>query len=319
MMSIPIENLTAFTFFSANLSKLLPHVPLADHPAYFEATGRYHRLAHDRRHDDTTLKQLPPMALQALRRAPGLVATYHIGAYKLLPLWLISQGIPLTLLVSADIAAKEYATYQATSMRFSAHGQPPLEILQAQDPLVIRKMVQSIGKGNWVLVFLDGNEGAGNKKSTAGRTDLVLDFLAHKLCVKTGVAELAYLMKCPIYPLALVFNDGHSPMPVGLPPMDMPVGLRQDVVRATMVKLYGWLADLVYQYPTQWEGWFYTHHDLLHDAAIDPQAFILQFLPFSVGHRYFVLQRETYLAYPASDQIFRKLCDFYACKIPRNN
>jgi len=318
-MNTQIANLTAFTFFSANLSRLLPEVSLSDHPAYFNQAGRYHKMAHDRRNDALALKILrKAKPMDTIPKEPGVIATFHIGAYKLLPLWLISCGIPLTLLVSADIAAKERKTYQALSLRFAAEGQPPVEILEAEDPLVIRKMIRSIGRGNWVLIFLDGNEGAVAKQSATSRTDLLIDFLAHKLRVKTGVAELAFLARCPIYPLALRFDEQLNPKPMSLAPIDFPDGQRQDATREIMERLYRWLAAMIYQFPAQWEGWFYVHHNLQHRDAVDHRTLLQQFLPFSVHGHPFILHRETYGAYPASEQTFRKLCDFYSQHVLRN-
>src|SRR5690606_19031713 len=318
-MNTHITNLTAFTFFSANLSKLLPSVPLSDHPTYFSEAGRYHKMAHDRRNDERAVKSLcGAVPFDATASEPGVIATFHIGAYKLLPLWLINCGIPLTLLVSADIAAKERETYQAVASRFAAEAQPSLEILEAEDPMVIRKMIRSNSRGNWVLISLDGNEGVAHKQSAAGRTDLLIDFLAHKLRVKTGVAELAFLAKCPIYPLTLLFDEQLNPKPMSLPPMDVPEKPRPDATRGIMETLYGWLATMINQFPAQWEGWLYVHHDLQHQDAIDHWTLLQQFLPFSVhGHR-FLLHRETYGAYPASDLAFRKLCEFYSQHVLRN-
>src|SRR5690606_36568494 len=249
-MNTQITNLTAFTFFSANLSKLLPKISLSYHPAYFSETGRYHKMAHDRRNDENVLKSLRGVKpIVSSRKEPGVIATFHIGAYKLLPLWLINCGIPLTLLVSADIAAKERETYQAVASRFADEAQPSLEILEAEDPMVIRKMIRSNSRGNWVLMFLDGNEGVAHKQSAAGRTDLLIDFLAHKLRVKTGVAELAFLAKCPIYPLALLFDEQLNPKPMSLPPMVVSERSRLDAAREIMEMLYGWLAPMINQCP----------------------------------------------------------------------
>lgn len=318
-MNTHINKLTTFTFFSANLSKLLPAVSLSDHPAYFIDAGRYHKMAHDRQNDEYALKGLQGVVpLNGILREPGVIATFHIGAYKLLPLWLISCGIPLTLLVSADIAAKERETYQAVSLPFSAEEQPPLEILEAEDPMVIRKMIRSISRGNWVLIFLDGNEGTATKKS-AGHTDLLIDFLAHKLCVKTGVAELAFLAGCPIYPMVLVFDGQRNPKLMSLPPMGFSQGPRRDGVRKIIVALYAWLGWMIQQFPGQWEGWFYIHHDLQHRDVTDHRTLLQQFLPFSVGNNRFVLHRETYDAYPASNRAFLKLCEFYSQHVLRNS
>lgn len=318
-MNTYIANLTAFTFFSANLSKLLPGVPLSEHPDYFSETGRYHRMAHDRRYDERAMKSLGGVApFGGTPREPGVIATFHIGAYKLLPLWLINCGVPLTLLVSADIAAKERGTYRTMASRFAAGVQPPLEILEAEDPTVIRKMIRSINRGSWVLVFLDGNVGAATKRS-AGHKDLLVDFLAHRLRVKTGVAELGYLSPCPIYPMALLFDEQLNPKVMDLPPLDSSAGVRQDVVRETMETLYAWLARMIQQFPAQWEGWFYIHHDLQHRDGTDHRTLLQQFLPFAVGDHRFVLHRQTYDAYPASNRVFRKLCEFYSRHVLRNS
>ena len=313
------SNRNLFTFFSANLHKLLPHIPLADHAAYFKQAAHYQRMAHDRQHDRSVLKHLA--AHQGLPygmlNEPGVVATFHLGAFKLLPLWLINSGIPLTLLVSADIATKEYDNYQA--MAANAGARAPLEVLPANEPMVMRKMVRAIERGNWVVVFLDGIEGVGRSRS--GRTDLTVDFLAHRLHVKSGVAELAHLAKCPIYPLVLTYDGTANPMPnvLHLPALKPLAQTRQVAVQQTMEALYGWLAGLVYRCPAQWERWFYIHHDLEHDSALDNGALMLQFLPLTTGKNHFLLHRDTYGAYSASERVYLHFCDFYDHQMLRND
>lgn len=311
-------NRNLFTFFSANLHKLLPHIPLADHPTYFKQAAHYQRMARDRQHDGSMLKRLAAQGLPpGMLHEPGVVATFHLGAFKLLPRWLITCGLPLTLLVSADIAAREYDRYQAMAKQAGASA--PLEILRADDPVVMRKMIRAVQRGNWVVAFLDGIEGIGRSRS--GRTNLTVDFLGQRLHVKSGMAELARLARCPMYPLVLPFDEraGEVSIVSHLPAVHCATHERHAAVQQTMQDLYAWLAGWVYRCPAQWERWFYIHHDLAHDSLPDHGALLLQFLPLMTGNHRFLLHRDTYGAYPASPGIYQKLCDFYDRRMLRND
>src|SRR5690606_10611134 len=191
-------------------------------------------------------------------------ATFHIGAYRLLATWFIHRRIPLTLLVTAGRAAAETRNHQAAVEQLEGDGDPAaFDLLQAEDPMVMRKLVRAMESGYYVLAFLDGNQGVERPVHVPCRQDLEVPFLAHRLRVKTGIAELAYLTGRPVYPLAVLRTDGGELAPVSMQPLVRPSdAVRSEFVRHTMQNLYGWLAELVARHPMQWEGWFYVHHDL---------------------------------------------------------
>ncbi len=306
------KNINALTFFSANISKLLPAVPLRDHQALFAEAGNVQRLVMDDRLNERWLAELPDdHRLQTIKQRSGVIASFHTGAYRLLPMWLISRGIPLTLLVTADVATSQAERYRAIVGRMPGGG-IPLEVCCAEDPMVLRKLARAMAQGRCIMAFLDGNESAGAKTAPSKRAEAVIDFLAHRLRVKTGIAELAYLTGRPIYPMTMAFDGTGTPRPDVLPPIVYSKSdKRQAFVQTAMSRLYGVLADTVARHPAQWEGWFYVHHDLVLDRPIADEAFIRQYMPFSIGERYFLLHRNTYSVYSLSGALFDKMCAFY--------
>lgn len=304
--------INTFSFFSANLTKLLPSIHWKDHPRYLRQAFQYQTLNFDEAFNETALTALPTPPINGCK--PGIIASFHFGAYRLLPIWLAVNRIPVSLLVSRDVAESQGRIYQRIFERYGgAKAGLQFELLEAEDPSVIRKLCKAMDGGRFVLLFIDGNEGQHVRSDTAKRSMMKVDFLAHRLNVRTGVAALSVISGRPIYPMMLRFDDQNVPAPHTLPPItpasDLP---RAKFVDMTMQTLYQGMAPLLEQYPAQWEGWFFIHHDLDLDGISANLPFIMHFLPFSVGDQCFLMHRNSYAVMPLNNALFSKFSEIYA-------
>lgn len=300
------DNLRAFAFFSANLHKLLPEVPFEDHASFFMEASRYWQLAGD---DQRNLNWVDSCGTQGWPEGwhkPGIVATFHTGPYRLPTMWLAKQGVPLTLVVSADVARKQHDSYRTSYERIAGSPQAGgYEYLVAEDPMILRKMVRAVQRGRFLLVYVDGHTGVG--KNPHGRGTLTMDFLAHQLRVKTGVAELARLARVPIYPVLARFDRQDQPVIERFEMLALDGTAHGAIgVGEGMAILYRHLATFVRQYPMQWEGWFHVHHDLVRPKGSAGGLF-RHYLPFKLANRCFLLDKGSFRAYPLSEQVYQKL------------
>src|SRR5690606_37455538 len=97
----------------------------------------------------------------------------------------------------ADVADSQRDAYHTwyRSLGTQSNG---FAILEAEDPMVIRKMVRALHQGHFLVVYVDGNMGSHGARD---RSVLTVDFLAHKIRVRTGVADVARPAGVPIYPV----------------------------------------------------------------------------------------------------------------------
>lgn len=139
-------------------------------------------------------------------------------------------------------------------------------LLDAEHRLALLHMRRAIDAGYHIVIYLDGNTGAGGQDALA-RHGHEVPFLSSRLRVRTGAAYLASMIQCPIYPVANWRDDTYQNRFCTTTPIAVPSGRagRNQAVGETMETLYAWLAELARRHPAQWEGWFY-----LQDALVLP-------------------------------------------------
>lgn len=300
------NQLRAFTFFSANVQKLMPDMPYERHAELFEKAGHFAQLtANDRLHrrwleaPESTLSPMVDIT------QPGVIATYHTGPYRLLPMWLAQQGVSITLVVSADVGKSQRDKYDDWYRSIDTE-KGSFAMLDAEDPLVIRKMIRALHSGDFLLVYVDGNMGSGSARS---RSELIVDFLAHKIRVRTGVADVARLAGVPIYSIRSRFDSAEWPQFDVLPRINPiePSHDRAAWVAETMRSIYRHLSDAICTDPMQWEGWFYVHGDMVYDESRHVNELFRFYLPFRLQEHYFLLHKDSYRAYHLPEQLYQRL------------
>lgn len=306
------ENLRAFAFFSANLNRMLPQIPLRQHADFFQQCLSYKALATD---DDRNISILHADILnkgaQLALDKPGIIATFHTGPYRLLPLYLMKQKIPFTLLVSRDVAQQQGAANCLLQQRLAGKGKEMLfDTLIVEEPLVLLKLKRAIEAGRFVLAYIDGNMGAA--RSGRSKRDVLLSFLGDKLWVKTGVADMAFRLACPFYISVANFDEQGKAWIT----LYQVLGYAAHKSRAafivnTMQKLYNQLEATIREYPMQWEGWLYIHADLERVIDTEQTAYVRHYMPFEIDGNYFLLHKHSYAAFRIPKEIFDKIKEIY--------
>jgi hypothetical protein len=133
------------------------------------------------------------------------------------------------------------------------------KIINAEDPHVGLQMLRELKKGRSLLLYIDGNTGAG-AATTKNDNRCVINFLGQQLFARKGIAYLAHTARVPIVTVACYRHSWqdirlkfYTPI---LPDATMDKTL---FAERTTQYIYDQVSPLIKAYPEQWEGWLYIH------------------------------------------------------------
>ncbi|MFB2117847.1 hypothetical protein [Parapedobacter sp. 2B3] len=311
-----------FAYFSANLHNLLPHVPRGDYLPLFN------ELQANRMLSDLDVRQAEAIDVTGwddnwvdeLRHNPGIVCTFHTGSYRFLSLLLARAGVPFSLVVAGQAVSDEREAFLnrylpvADQLGF----RPDVSFIDAGQAGVLIRMMREAKRGRCLLVYLDGNSGAGTGGVEAANTTTV-PFCGGRLRARKGMAVLAYRLAIPIYPVLcqrafprLGPETSHR-LSYGLLHAIRPFPGESESAfsnRATTV-LYHMLGQLAGRSPHEWEGWLNIHRQLLlqEAAPIGDRLAVEEWAIYRWGKRAFLLHRPSYSSYEVSMADYRCFFD----------
>lgn len=297
-----------YALFCANLWHFSPQISPETYPQLYDSILTLQQTPGDGQlaaGDTTTGRSALRTTLAMLRQAPGIICTYHTGAYRQICRTLAQEGIPYTLAVSADVLKREGQMLRHDYNNLGSPAGPAgFRLLDAESPGVIRSLCNDLSTGRNLLLYVDGNTGSACGKS---RNLMTLPFLNGEIQVRKGLASLSYLAKKPLYPVLIgraVSEHLTTPVCTSINPV---AGEARDAYekRATAL-LYRILESYVSHYPEDWECWRYLHHWLPADRGKYPSGIhALQKYGASgrwhpVVHQgcHYLLDRFTYQLYP---------------------
>lgn len=289
-----------FALFSANLYQCLPKIPVTLHETLYQKACAHQALAVAEQRCPHQLERLKAMNIPShMYNQPGIVVTYHTGSYRLIGKWLAMHGFPVTLVIASGVLEQQGDTYR----RLVAEAVPGsrFDLLDAERADALLRMRAALREGRYLLVYVDGNTGTAPLHNTA-----VIPFLDSELRVRTGVAHLARLMSCPIYPAINRRMPGGDTVFQCPAPLWVPQSANKDTNRdaacSATAALYSLLAATVVKMPEQWESWFYLHEHLtLPETSTDKPADEADpaWITFRQYGRDYRLHRRFFTYYPA--------------------
>lgn len=203
--------------------------------------------------------------LNRLRKRPGIICTYHTGAYRLLCCLLGEAGISAALLLSSDVLETQGATFQAIYKRAALqYPQAELVLLDAEKPTSLLAMARAARRGMQVLVYIDGNTG------TAGGMDnrTTIRFMDAAMRVRRGVALFALQSGLPVY---TVYSTRREWRHIHWEWTEEAAGREAGMdSHGYTGHLFAPLGRLLERRPEEWEGWLYTHTPV--DNGREPAA-----------------------------------------------
>lgn len=250
------ETFRLYTFFKANVKHFMPNTAKEKLEQAFKEVCLHQHLSwkdlhNEQQEEQPTISGIEPSFIESVKARPGVICTYHLGSYRMINKVLSDAEIRFSLLVNANVFEEE--SKQEVSGGFVRD----FDLIDAEQPTALLKMMRALKKGESLLVYLDGNTGVNSGKEK----HVVVEFMAGRLWVRKGIAVLAQLMQCPIYPLSCLrtslYSLAYSTAEAIIPPKDkQPDPL---FVQRTMQTLYKQLEEIVYTQPFQWECWLYLH------------------------------------------------------------
>jgi hypothetical protein len=208
-----------------------------------------------------------------------LLCTFRYGLYGFLPLEIAARGIE----VVCPLAELEYRgtmeVLSALKDRVATQEAPGpvahisgLKLVPVAAPSAITDLAKALRRGGVGLIFADGNNGIDGPWGNEGRVDV--KFFGSPASVKTGIAKLASLFRCPILPVFPELRDGyHGVLRFREPVMPPEPGRtrQEEFVPDCMARLYGMLEEEVRRSPAQWEGVSAVHR-WRRSQALPPSA-----------------------------------------------
>lgn len=287
----------------ANVQGFYPDKPAVELEAGYQRWQR-HRQEFAQLDKDFSIADIPHGSLdQGLSSLTGgILFTFHYGPYRLVPRHLVAAGYSLTIVVSAAVLHRERKHY---ARDLAGMGLPAdrLECLDANDPMVLRKMLQAISNNRLILVFLDANESVGSDAGKEQQGRLRVSFGGSYFYWRSNLLKLAHRFGLVVYAIHLIpqLQDGKQiwrlcDLITVLSTVDNnnPMALLNAFVRLQDV-----FQTMMGRDWTAWENWGLMHHYRGFDqrAGIDTRRKGSYMVPFSFADKGYLFDLSRKLFY----------------------
>lgn len=288
-----------FTFFCANLMRFQPDIETCHMPGMYRALRTHIALsaldqAHPSACEGLQITGLDERWINQLKAQPGLVCTFHVGSYRLIGRMLVEAGVPLAIVLAKSVLDGQQHILQRQAGHIGRGSDSELQLIDAESPGALFAMRRALAKGLNLLVYVDGNTGAGGGVQAANT--LELPFLQSHIRVRKGVAALAVKTQAPIYHLYGSRPTWEQVRFKTVGPLWADRALPdKEAAAQVMAALYGVLEQAVASHPQEWEGWTYLHAlpqgrtVCCRPTAYHPIKRKESLLPFRMGTDFFVL------------------------------
>jgi lauroyl/myristoyl acyltransferase len=206
-----------------------------------------------------------------LARGRGaLVVSGHVGPYRFIPLELAHLGHHVEIVVDqrglqresgvkvhqADLLAR-FVDAEGRVGHWRANDLLRMGVINAEEPDIAVRMVRALREGHVVMVYLDGNTGAGPKKAE----HLVrVPFLGTHILVRQGVGEIAKIAGAPVVPAFAWRRGVRRDLCTFAAPIEPAAGESREAFSNRV------LAEFMAQFdarltrdPGEWEEWHHFH------------------------------------------------------------
>jgi lauroyl/myristoyl acyltransferase len=320
------ENLTGqLNLVSAGLVNYLPEIAIGQHEDIYKGILLHKKLSILEQSDyevldHVTMENLNPEIVDQLKNKPTVICTFHTGSYRLLNLFLTSNKIPYTLVIGNDIVQQEGSLFESqySNLPGSEAADGGFRIINAEAPNVGLQMLRELKRGRSLLLYMDGNTGAG-AATTKNDNRCSINFLQQQLYARKGIAFLAHTAGVPIVTVAS-YRKTWADIRLKFFDMILPDAQLERTFFAEKVtqQIYDLVAPIIKAYPEQWEAWLYIHK-VAHicrplssvyqrkDVCVGAEKISFdsfQFGIFKVKGSPFLLRKNTYSFYEINNQLY---------------
>lgn len=273
------ENLYGqYNMVSAALVNYLPTISVDKHEAIYKDILLHQKLSILEQStyeslDFVEMDNCTDEILNVLKNGPSIISTFHTGSYRLINLFLMKNKIPYSLVVGKNVVQQEGEAFKKiyNSLPGNAGGND-FDIIDAENASVGLQMLRAIKNGRSLLLYMDGNTGAG-AATTKNDNRCKIDFLGQQIFARKGIAFLSHAANIPIVTVTCYRGSWNNIHLKFFNPIFPDANKERGVfAEETTQKMYDLVAPIVKQYPEQWEAWIYIHKvaNILHPDRIQP-------------------------------------------------
>jgi lauroyl/myristoyl acyltransferase len=260
------ENLNGqFSMVSAGLLNYLPSIAFEDHEKIFQTIllhkklstleqASYHIL------DYVETENLSPDTMGLMKNKPTIICTFHTGSYRIINLFLIKNKIPYTLVMGKNVIEKEVGLFSELYDKLPGlDKEQKFRLIDAESSNSGLQMLREIKAGRSLLLYMDGNTGAGTS-TTKNDNRCVVDFLHQQIFARKGISFLAHAANVPIITVACYRKSLDNICLKFFDPIHPDVSKdRSFFAEETTQYIYNLVTPIIREYPDQWEAWLYIH------------------------------------------------------------
>lgn len=309
-------------FVSANILNFMPEIKAVDHENIFRNILLNKELSILEQQyvnilDTVSYEGLSRQFFEVLDSKPAIFCTFHMGSNRVINHFLASNKIPYTLVVANHISNCEGASFGEMFADVYQQGSAKgLDIISAQLPNAMLKMLGALKKGRSLLLYIDGNTGAGDD-SISNENRFKITFLTQSIYARKGIAYLSHLANLPIINVVCYRKSLDDIRLKFFNPIYPNIQqARSDFAEETTQKLYDMFVPILKLYPEQWECWIYLH-TMINSKEFIPseeppqkELFFLnkeRFGYFNIGGDFFLFNKRTYNSYPVDQHTYKTL------------
>lgn len=319
-----------FGLVSANLFRFLPEVKFEQHKTIFKEILLYNQLTHFEQTDtkildNITVENLSPSLLELCKQRPCVFSSFHFGMYRLMSLFLASHKIPFSIIIPRESLIKEGELFRKMFADFySPVNGDSIRFIEMESPALALKMIRELKQGRNLFIYFDGYRGAGNvRDNNRYQMDGRIDFLAHSILARQGIAYIAYTAGVPLITGLSYYKQIEDLRLRFFEPIFPDPSIERDLFAySTTQMLYNQFADFVLKYPGQWEAWLYLHKSLESISSLSREQYCFKdyikiskrfmlnhnrYAVFGVGDMNILFDKESYTSYSISREVYMLL------------
>lgn len=322
----------SYNVVSAALANFLPDIPFSKHEEIFRNVLLHRHLSTlEQGSEDLlnacTLEGFADGRLSFLKSGPCIICTFHLGSYRLLNLLLAKHNIPFALVVSENVVETQGKVFADLHQQFS---QTDMTLISAEAPGSALKMLKELKKGKNLLIYIDGNVGAG-KQTIDNENSCSIPFLNQKIQARKGVGFLAHAAGVPVLPVICYRKSLHDVRLRFFNPVYPNKNEDRDTFAKALVKtLYDLFAPYARTYAEQWEAWLYLPKvaQLVNPfpastTPCPPPGKVLfnthRFGLFKTPGKNYIFDKSSFVSYPINDVLYTMLSRATVVPTERNS
>lgn len=309
---------SVYTMLSAALSNFLPGIPVSSHLDIFRELRLYLHLSKlEQRSMDMISNLVIEGEVPEMFKNPHIICTYHTGSYRMINLWLIKNHLPFALVIGEESMQAEGVEFMEFYKKNNMLDTSGLEVINANSGSSTLQMIRALKAGKSLVVYIDGNQGAGRETKQNKNTCLVT-FMGNKIHARTGIGYLSHKTNVPVLPVCCYRPDGLS-IHIKFGNFIVPdlQATREQFATYVTRRLFSFIAPVIKKYPAQWEGWLYIHKVIYrikrkkntprrtsgNQVMFNQQDYGI----FKLERKAFLLQKNAYKIFPISANLYKCL------------